>query len=401
MTPPSPPRALAGVVVIATLIGVLTSCTTPDRPCPTDPAAQGLAIAVGAHANSPLPIPPAELGTEIDRIITASETEARANGNDAGAGPTVTGVTLIRVDGRPAVDCVVRYNTDTNNTPARERAMADFTSSVPAQLTATIARTPESNPLEALALAASTAGDGGTAVLIDSGLQTVAPLDFRDPELFAAGVETIVSALDDAGMLPDLSNRTVILSGIGYTAAPQPEFNSAQRAHLIELWRRIAEAGGARKVIVPTTPSSTAPVSGLPAVSVVDVPAAGALELGCDTESILSDDGPVGFHADSTAFTDPAAAREALTLFADWLGSNPTARADVTGSIAHYGSNTARGLSESRAEEVRGLLVTLGAGPDQVSARGIGWGPFPTPTAPPDSTSDPLNRRVVIDLSCP
>jgi hypothetical protein len=28
-------------------------------------------------------------------------------------------------------------------------------------------------------------------------------------------------------------------------------------------------------------------------------------------------------------------------------------------------------------------------------------GPFPTPSAPPGASVDPLNRRVVIELNCP
>lgn len=402
MSRPSLPlvlRLFAGIAVAATLAGGLTACSPEPAPCPTDPAGRGLALAVGARANSPLPTTTPEITAELDRIIAASEAEDAAR-PDTDTGPTAAGVTMVRVDGRPAVDCVVHFNTETNNTPARERAIADFTAAVPARMTGTTARAPESDLLEALALAASAAGPGGTVVLIDSGLQTVAPLDFREPGLLNAGVETVVTALDEAGMLPDLSDRNVILSGIGSTAAPQPELNGAQRAHLIELWHRIAEAGGAREVTTLTEPRSTPPRSGLPSVSVVDVPEAGVIDVGCDTESILSDDGPVGFRPDSTEFIDAAAARQELTAFAEWLGSNPTAHGHVTGSIAHYGLDSPGGLSATRAEEVRGLLLELGADPGQVSTEGAGWGPFPSRSAGPDPTSDPLNRRVVIELSC-
>jgi outer membrane protein OmpA-like peptidoglycan-associated protein len=200
--------------------------------------------------------------------------------------------------------------------------------------------------------------------------------------------------------VPDLSGRKVVLSGIGFTAAPQPQLNNAQRSHLIELWRRIAVAGGAQSVIVAPGPSSTAPADGLPPVAVVDVPPAGALSLACETESILPNDGPVGFLADSTQFADPGAAREALSGLVGWLSSNPDAHGHLTGSIAHYGPNAPGGLSADRADKVRETLVELGTDPRQLSAKGVGWGPFPSVEAPPDDASDPLNRRVVVELSC-
>ena len=382
-------RTFAGAAIAAVLAASLTACGG-DRPtpCTTDPAAPGLAIAAGGHGNSPRPAAPPELNDEITRIIT--ETEA---GSDVGA-------TIVRVDGAPAVDCVVRFDATSGNEAARTRAVSDFTTAVVSGVANTTAKTPESNPLESLARAASAARPGGTVVLIDSGLQTVAPLDFRQPGLLGADIDRIVAALDDEGMLPDLSGRKVVLSGIGFIAAPQPQLNNAQRSHLIELWRRIAVAGGAQSVVVAPGPSSTAPANGLPPVGVVDVPPTGALNLACDTESILPNDGPVGFLADSTEFADPRAAREALSGLVGWLGSNPDAHGHITGSIAHYGTNSPGGLSASRADQVRETLVNLGTDASQLSAEGVGWGPFPSDAAPPDDASDPLNRRVVVELSC-
>jgi OmpA-OmpF porin, OOP family len=382
-------RTCAGAAIATVLAASLTACAgAAPAPCPTDPAVPGLAIAAGGHANSPRPAAPPELNDEIMRIV-----------DESGPGSAV-GATIVRIDGEPAVSCVVRYDSDTGNIDARTRAVSDFTTAIGSRLANTTAATPESNPLESLARAASAARPGGTVVLIDSGLQTVAPLDFRQPGLFGADIDTIVAALGAKGMLPDLSDRRVILSGIGFTAAPQAQLNNAQRSHMIELWRRIAMAGGAQTVVVAPGPSSTKPVDGLPPVAVVEVPAAGALILACNTESILPDDGPVGFVADSTEFADPRAAREALTELAGWLDDNPRARGHITGSIAHYGTNAPGGLSESRAYQVRDTLIDLGSDPAQISADGVGWGPFPSDEAPPDDASDPLNRRVLVELSC-
>jgi outer membrane protein OmpA-like peptidoglycan-associated protein len=133
----------------------------------------------------------------------------------------------------------------------------------------------------------------------------------------------------------------------------------------------------------------------------VTVPPPDNLSVGCNTESILSDDGAVGFEKKSTTFRDEAGARRVLAKFATWLRETSGARATVVGSIAHYGQDEGdSGLSRDRAVRVRNVLVTLGARPEQVTARGAGWGPFPDKQAPPDAISDSRNRRVVIRLSC-
>lgn len=67
--------------------------------------------------------------------------------------------------------------------------------------------------------------------------------------------------------------------------------------------------------------------------------------------------------------------------------------------MTQYGENVPYGLSADRAERVREMLVDHGADPGAVTAEGVGWGP--TQFAPPDSSVDPLNRRVVIELNCP
>ncbi|MGI9004471.1 MAG: OmpA family protein [Pseudonocardia sp.] len=310
------------------------------------------------------------------------------------------GVTLLRVDGRPSIGCVLTYDNTAGNDSAREIARTAFKTTVQQRISELTAQQPETNPLEALSVAAASAGPDGTVILMDSGLQTVAPLDFREPGLLTTDADRIVAALDHVGMLPDLHGRKVILAGVGYTAAPQTALSNSQRTHLIELWQRIATAAGAESVRPSTTPSTTPPMDGLPSVSTVTIPEPGILDLGCNTESILSDDGPVGFQPGSTDFVNGAAARQVLAEFADWLVQNPDARADVTGSIAHYGDNSPNGLSQNRAERVREILVDLGADPRVVTAEGAGWGPFPTGSAPPNPEVDPLNRRVVIELSC-
>jgi outer membrane protein OmpA-like peptidoglycan-associated protein len=206
--------------------------------------------------------------------------------------------------------------------------------------------------------------------------------------------------LAKAGQLPDLADRTVVLVGIGYTAAPQASLDEARRTRLVDLWSRIARQAGASSVVVSSAPNTGPAAPGVPAVTAVPVPPVLSVHPGCNTQAVFADDGAVGFVADSTQFRDPAAARGALVEFGHWLAQNTTAHAHVVGSVAHYGSDDTNGLSLSRAQRVRDELVAIGAKAAQVDAVGAGWGPFPTRDAPPGQPYDERNRRVVVDLTC-
>jgi OOP family OmpA-OmpF porin len=293
------------------------------------------------------------------------------------------------------------YGSKAKNATAENHNRDQFRAAVRGMVGRTAALQPESNPLEALGKAAAAAGPGGTVALIDSGLQTVAPLDFRQPGLLAADPDTVVAALARDGQLPDLHGRKVVLAGIGYTTEPQTALDENRRSHLIELWQKIVTRAGAESVEPVIAPDTTPSRDGLPTVATVTVPPPGQLDLGCNTDVAFTDNGPVGFRANSTEFADSTAAHGVLAKIARWLAGTPAAHADVVGSIAHYGTDDGNsGLSRSRAERVAAVLVKQGAESDQVVAEGIGWGPFPSKSAPPDDLSDSRNRRVVVRLLC-
>jgi OOP family OmpA-OmpF porin len=380
--------AVTAGLLAATALTAAACSAQAAAACPTGPAVRGLAVAVGGRAGSPQPAWPAQLDAPLAKITGA-------------AGSKTDGVTFVRVDGKPAVGCVMAYDTDAANGGAKAYDAQAFTAAVGHEAATLRADTGQADPLAALSLASAAAGRGGTVVLMDSGLQTVAPLNFAAADLLDADISPVVAQLRTAGELPALSGQTVILDGIGYTAAPQPPLDEDQRDHLIELWRQIATAAGAARVQVILTPNTGAAAAGLPAVSLVRVPPPGNVLIGCDRQSVLSDDGAVGFRPGSTAFRDRAAAGPVLGRIAGWLRRTPTARAALTGSIAHYPPDRPGGLSLARAQAIRAALVRLGAGPGQITAAGVGWGPFPDRSAGPNPVSDPLNRRVVLELTCP
>ena len=227
--------------------------------------------------------------------------------------------------------------------------------------------------LTALDLAGRSAGGNrpGTVVLVDSGLSTVAPLDFRQRGLLDAPPDETVEALRANNALPGLQGETVVLAGLGDVAEPQPALSPAQRSSLVALWTAIATAGGASCVAVVDEPRGGDAPSDAPAVSVVDVPPPPTITPGQTTA--LPDDNSVGFQPDTAEFRDRNAARAVLTPFAQFLTESPSRRIALTGTSARAGTEAGQvDLSTRRAEAVKALLVELGAPAERISTRGVG-----------------------------
>jgi len=345
--------------------------------CPT-PAGHGLALAIGARANSPAPLIPDEVGS---RIVAATRSCAK--------------ITVVRVDGRPSVVGSLIFSTSAKTQQNLNLDLDGFRKKVNGLIADAKAQQPEANVVQALSVAAGAAGDGGTVALIDSGVQTTDPIDFRKHELPSRRPAAVVDALKRQDLLPDLSGRSVILAGIGYTAAPQDALADKNRAFLVELWRGIVIAAGARSPVVVGEPNTSAAAVSSPSVGVVSFPSA-AIDPSCDSLSVLPDNGAVGFIPEQATFRDPAAASTVLQKFAGFLQNNPTARVRIEGFVAHYGTGD---LSQRRADRVKQQLLLVGA-VNPITAKGMGWGPYPTTNAPPGKQYDQLNRQVTIEVTC-
>ncbi|MFY1635214.1 hypothetical protein ACN27F_18385 [Solwaraspora sp. WMMB335] len=344
--------------------------------CPQPPA-PGLAVAVGARANTPAPVLP----TEVRQLLVSSM---------EGCGE----ITVVRVDGRPGVVGSTVFDTAARTRQNFDIDKAAFLNDVVALLESAKAQEPEANVLEALSVASGAAGQGGTVVLLDSGVQTTDPLDFRQNELPTRQPAIVADALSQQGLLPDLAGRSVILSGLGYTATPQDALQERNRAFVVELWREIVVAAGAEAPVLLAEPNTSESAVTSPSVSTVRFPDE-TIEWDCDSLAILPDDGEVGFIPNEAEFRNSAAASAVLREFATFLHANPTARVLIRGYVAHYGSGD---LSQRRADRVKRELSQQV--PNTITAEGMGWGPFPNPTAPPDERYDQLNRRVTIEVTC-
>lgn len=346
--------------------------------CP-QPAHPPIALAVGARANSPKPAMP----TEVRQLIADGMTGCAK-------------ITVVRVDGRPAVTGSTVFTTTAKTKQNFELDKVNFLQKIGTMLAEARAQAPEANVLGALGLAAAAAGPGGTVVLVDSGIQTTDPIDFRKNKLPTKQPKVIADALRRQNLLPDLHERSVILSGLGYSAAPQGALDDRNRTFVVELWREIVAAGGVKDPTVLMDPNTADSDTKSPAVGVVDFPIS-QIQLECNGEIVLPDDGEVGFIPDQAEFRNVGAARTVLQRFAGFLTANPSATVEIKGYVAHYGHGT---LSQQRADRVKQELVALGV-KNPLTSTGMGWGPFPHPSASPDPRYDQSNRRVTISVKCP
>ena len=372
-------RPVAAVSIAAVVLagGVACGEAKSNPGCP--PSSQpGIAVAMGARANSPKP--------QIPKSVTDYLAEI----------PQDRGITIVRVDGAPSVACGRKFHSDAKNPTALAQDRHNFGKRAMGELRRAVAQQPEADPLAALTLAGVAAGPKGTVVLADSGLQTKAPLDFRTDGLLFLPPEEIVAQLRSSKLIPDLTDRTVVLAGIGWTAPPQKQPHEGIRQRLLAIWKAIVEAGGG-KVEVLDTPNSADAVTKDPTVSPVSLPDADPVQPACGTEIVLPDGGAVGFQPNTAAFREPGRARSTLLTVADFLRQNPAAKVTARGSVAHYGVNVKNaGLALDRARAVTDTLVSLGVDRGRVTALGDGWGPFEGK----GDEIDQRNRRVVLKIDC-
>jgi OmpA-OmpF porin, OOP family len=281
-------------------------------------------------------------------------------------------ISFVRIDGRPRVFTLPPITT-TGSEFACKLDFIQFHAYVTRILNGEIhAQVSQADVLTALDLAAATTGPNGNIILVDSGLQTVAPLDYRSPGLLMAPPGDIVTFLRQKDLLPDLDGLHVLLSGIGYTAAPQPALNETQRNNVVSQWEAIVMAAGAACVTVDAVPNTASEIPGLPPVGIVTPPVlAPSVTRTCGTIA-LEDAGAVGFVADTATFRDPFAAEATLSQLASTLekGIEPITLIGSTSSEGGDAVNDA--LSLERAEAVKSVLVSLGIAASRITTVGDG-----------------------------
>ena len=334
--------------------GSSISCPVPDGP---------IAVAVSGRANNPAPV----LAPVAEQIVRESVERVPVDG----VGPRLT---LVGIDGRPEPRSAA-FSPRSQNDIAIGRERRTFLDSFRQSVSTVRAKAPEVDDLAALDVAARAARSGesaGTVVFIDSGLQTVDPLDFRQPGVLDADPVEVVAFLERTGAIPDLNGLTVIFVGLGDTSPPQEALDVARRERLVILWREIAEAGGAC-VHVDDAPRGGAAPTGVPRVGTVPVPPPPVADFTALGPTVLPDDGTVGFVPGRAVLRDPQAAAEVLRPFGDWLLADRDRRVELTGTTARFGELGSQiELATLRAEAIKQVLVDQGVDPAQITTRGVG-----------------------------
>jgi hypothetical protein len=344
----------------------------------TAPPPFGEAIVVGSHAN----------GSWIDRATLASPA---LSGDLAAAVAAQATVTVIRDDGAPAAlfdhALIVTGRSSTIRTRQAQQNRATLEAAVASV-----------RPAEAEVDTLAALNEAGRAVagqalpritLIDSGLQTRAPLAFQDGLLDSAGdVSGVVTAiLRRTGELPDLTGVAVSWYDIGATDPPQKPLTIAELARLQKIWQAILTAAGATSVTFVTQPLPVGiPPAGLPVVTVIPVGAPSAITVAAPASSGTTpaatprpvpapilvtrlDDTATHFLPDQAVLVDPRAAEDNLGTLAIKLLAGHYTHIDVAGTCALACS----GLDVRRASVVRNLLVQLGVPADRFGpVRGLG-----------------------------
>jgi OOP family OmpA-OmpF porin len=333
-----------------------------DPSCSLTPGAP-VALAIGARSNNPTPSLTASVTAALNGAITAKKL-----------------VSIVRVDGSPTSVFSQAYTPTGANPEAQKENYDDYVDTLNQILAGTAspasdirAQVPQADLLDALAVAGGElrGAGGGNLVVIDSGLQTMDPLNFTTG-LLADDPQTIVSFLKNANELPDLSGLSVEFSDLGWTAPPQPSLSIAERARVTQIWAAIATAAGASCVFVdPTPPQSRTELPGLPSVSVVTPPKQPNAVVSCSVTN-LNDANNVGFEFASTTFRDPAGARATLQRLARVMISTGES-VTLTGATSSEGSNEFnQQLSLQRAQAVEAVLIQLGVPANRITAIGDG-----------------------------
>lgn len=369
------------VAVALTTVG-LTGCGTP----PDRTREANLLVVATATANEP----GAQLPSGFDDTLRAANATHRGK------------VTILLPRGGRAEQvgdqvpvAVMRDGTDPENDPDLiARGLAHISADLSPRLAQLASNEPALDLLTGLNEAARRA-PRATVIAISSGLQTTGLADFTGLG-WGFRNSDVVTSLRDHGFLPELSGKKVVFVGLGDTTGPaQPPLPEPMRAKVESLWLDICHASGADECVT-ARPSSTAPTVSTTAAKVVAVPsfllpplpdAGGSMPV--PTEALFAPD---------SADLLPQADAPLTALAAALLSRGATV--DLVGHTWSVGpADTARALSERRANAVATALVQRGVPPQRIgSVSGVGYDDPIRPAGADAATTAAANRVVVVTV---
>jgi OOP family OmpA-OmpF porin len=380
---------VAAGAVMAALVG-MTGCGSSPIAKSVDPSTQtpaALAIVTG-DANSPRAV----LTPSIEALIVGAFRKSAT-------------LALIDAGGRPRLYSV-GLGGDFGNADAYEAAETEQISEVTQALGRVVPAEGQSDPWSAVTEAVGwlNGQGGGTLVIENSGLGTAGFLDYQEPGLLAADPDNLVSFAREHHELPNATGLHAVLTGVGWTAPPQPALGSPERANLVDQWTALLKASGAT-VRVDETPLTGPGPSGAPPVSVVHASeVAWTAPPGTCGTALNSTE--LHFVVGTAQLVDPDTAMSALRqVVTDLQGNHQVAT--ITGTTSSEGGNEVNlPLSRQRAQVAAQLMESMGLSSSQIGSV-VGLGSHFSGYVPdigPDGTLLPgpaaENRQVIITWPC-
>jgi OmpA-OmpF porin, OOP family len=353
--------------------------------CPKD-ANKALTLVVGARAGSPKP----DLPPDVQQLVR-------------GAAVSKQTVQVVRVDGKPSVALTAKFQTDAKNDTKRDNDLTAFVSNTLQVIKGLKPKEAEADVVGALTEAARVTPEGGTVVLLDSGLPTTGQLSFKDGNMFGADPGDAAAYLESQGLMPRLTGRSLLLVGVGNTAEPQPQLDENLRNRVVKLWQAVAAKAGVACAAELPVAVRRAPFETSIPVSIVNLPPPPVFKA-CGATT-LPDSESVGFTSNTANLRDPDAAKRTLRQLADQLASG-TQRVNLVGNTASVGkADENRTFSRQRAEAVKAVLVSLGIDGGRITTQGDGsTGKYHVNDRAPDGALIPpaaaQNRSVVVEVAC-
>ncbi|MDX3520060.1 OmpA family protein [Streptomyces scabiei] len=350
LTPRTTPL-LSALAVCALAVGALTSCGSVPGPT-------ALTVAVTGSMAEPAPWAPV-----VEDIAVRHALNAVGPGDGKVSVVVSTNPRVTEVDLTPLRDArEVEQDRATAGEQARAKAAGlrrAMTGGRPAadglDLLGTYRRALRATP------------DGGTVVVVSSGVQTADPLDLRTLGwTFDPG--TVVRDLKNRSLVPDATGRHVEFVGLGVVFGTQPELPLPAARRITALWRAVCAASGAASCTVRDDDVPRLPPASERPVPVVPV---GATPTSCKGTYVVP--ASVTFTADDARLA-PGADRY-LRPVADSLRRCGTdVVVTITGHTARVGTGASGfALSGRRARAVSERLVRLGVSPALIgSVEGVG-----------------------------
>jgi len=338
--------------------------------CRSQPLAPGAQVAVvaGQRSNSSV----IEESPQLDGLISGLLAQ-RAQ------------VSVIVPDGEPSVRQAFSLSVSAPNSLYRQREQAAVQQLLTQSILNAKALSPQADLLGAIALGARAVVGGPGArrvVIVDSGLQTVAPLEFQ-LGLLGERPSTVVAFLREQGELPDLRGTRVQWLGLGDVRAPQQQLTIAAYRQLRSIWLAILRASGAASVSIDPAPLPTATdPPALPWVTPVPIRQPGALQRSI---VVALDPSSVDFVPNESTYLDPGRAQTILAALARQILAGPYRHVTLIGTTALPPGIE---LSSARATQVERTLGEDGVPTGWMRVRGLGCCSWPgfVPDRNPDGS---------------